>query len=193
MAARFLAASPASAGGQQVDRRTGAVGLSPVSGPLAVEYQWIDLPLRRVPSVEAMAAEAAGEDRWKAYHARLMLKLVEAGRPVPDRYTCPLAVWQFSDDLTLIGFSGEVVAGYVPLVEKAIGPLGLWVAAYCNVLYGYVPTVQVLEEGGYESCGLEDGEVGQFAPEAEAVLLSRTVHLVQLGARGRAAPANSDR
>jgi neutral ceramidase len=101
---------------------------------------------------------------------------------VPTHYNCPLAVWQFGDDLTLVGFSGEVVAGYVPLVEDAIGPLGLWVAAYCNVMYGYVPTVRVIEEGGYETRGLEDGDVGQFAPEVETKLLD---HVRALAARAR--------
>ena len=33
------------------------------------------------------------------------------------------------------------------MVEKAVGRLGLWVAAYCNVMYGYVPTVEVLLNG----------------------------------------------
>lgn len=169
-----LAWSPKSG---RIDRRTGAVPMKPVSSPLATEYECLDLPLRQVLSIEAMKAEAQGNDSWQAYHARKMLELVEQGREVPRAYNCPLAVWQFGDDLTLVAFSGEVVAGYVPLVEKAIGPLGLWVAAYCNVMYGYVPTVQVIEEGGYETRGLEIG-VGQFAPDTEAILLEHVSGLV---------------
>lgn len=164
-----------------VDRRTGAVVMKPVSGPLATEYERVDLPLRQVSGAEAMKAEAQSNDTWRAYHARKMLNLIQQGREVPTRFNCPLALWQFGDDLTLVAFSGEVVAGYVPLVEKAIGPLGLWISAYCNVMYGYVPTVQVIEEGGYETRGLEIG-VGQFTSDTEAILLD---HVRKLAASAR--------
>ena len=159
-------------GSGRVDRRLGEIGMVPVSGPLVTEYERLDLPLRRLPSVEAMRAEAEGDDSWHAYHARKMLEIVERGEDVPTRFNCPLALWQFGDDLTLVAFSGEVVAGYVPLVQKSLGRLGLWVAAYCNLMYGYVPTVEVIEEGGYETRGLEIG-VGQFTPEVESILLAR--------------------
>jgi hypothetical protein len=138
--------------------------------------------------VDQIRAEAAGKDNWKAYHARLMLKLLDEGREVPRKYRCPLAAWQFGRDLTLVGFSGEMVAGYVPLVEKALGPRGLWIAAYCNEQFGYVPTKGVIEEGGYETRGLEDGKVGQFAAEVEDVLIEETTKLVTALRRSVATP-----
>ncbi len=142
-----------------------------VSGPLVTVYDRISLPLRVVPSVKEMEAERDGDDYWHAYHAKLMLTRLETGKPVPSEYECPLSLWQFGRDLTLVGFPSEVVAGYVPLVETAIGRDGLWVAAYSNVMFGYLPTQKVIAEGGYENRGLEDGDVGQFAPEAEPRLI----------------------
>ena len=52
---------------------------------------------------------------------------------------------------------------YVPLLEKALGPNQLWIAAYCNDVFGYLPSAHVLAEGGYETRGLYAGGIG-FSP-----------------------------
>ncbi len=58
---------------------------------------------------------------------------------------------------------------YVFRLERDLGPLDLWIAAYCNDVYGYLPSKRVLREGGYETRGLYAGGLGFFAPEAEDV------------------------
>jgi hypothetical protein len=73
-----------------------------------------------------------------------------------------------------VGLSGEVVVDYVQVVEQAIGPLKLWVAAYCNDVYGYLPSARVIREGGYETRGVYYGGGGFFAPSAQEVV-GRTV------------------
>jgi hypothetical protein len=72
---------------------------------------------------------------------------LEAGGNVTGR----VAVWQFGEDLTLVALSGEVVVDYVALIEKALGPTNLWVAAYSNDVFGYLPSARLLGEGGYET------------------------------------------
>jgi hypothetical protein len=72
---------------------------------------------------------------------------LEAGGNVTGR----VAVWKFGEDLTLVALSGEVVVDYVALIEKTLGPTKLWVAAYSNDVFGYVPSARLLGEGGYET------------------------------------------
>ncbi len=72
---------------------------------------------------------------------------LEAGGNVTGR----VAVWQLGGDLTLVALSGEVVVDYVTLIEKALGPMNLWVAAYSNDVFGYLPSDRLLGEGGYET------------------------------------------
>ena len=103
-------------------------------------------------------------------------------RPLPTHYRTPLAVWQFGGDLTLVGLSGEVVGEYVPLFQAALGHRRLWLAAYCNDFFGYLPTASVLAEGGYETRGLIT-EVGYFAPEAERALVTKVQQLAQKAGR----------
>jgi neutral ceramidase len=100
-----------------------------------------------------------------------MLEVLKRGDKPPRHYRCPQAVWQFGQDLTLVALSGEVVVDYVPLLENALGPNHLWIAAYCNDVFGYVPSARVLREGGYETRGLYSGGIGLFDSKTQDVLL----------------------
>jgi hypothetical protein len=126
-----------------------------------------ELPLLPAPPRERLkelAGSGAGHERWVAEQ---MLEVIDRGEKPPASYTCPIAVWQLGDGLTLVALSGEVVVDYVTLLERAIGRQGLWVVAYANDVFGYLPSKRVIEEGGYETRGLYAGGVGLFAPEAE--------------------------
>jgi hypothetical protein len=115
----------------------------------------------------------------KSYAAGQMLAMLDAGEKLPDHFLCPFAVWQFGSDLTLVGLSGEVVVDYVSRLEKALGPNGLWVAAYCNDVFGYLPSARVLAEGGYETRGLYSGSAGYFDPKSEEEVVRAVRQLAQ--------------
>jgi len=104
------------------------------------------------------------------------------GEPLEDHHGAPVAVWQFGSDLTLVALSGEVVGEYVPLIDRALGPLKLWTAAYCNAVSGYIPTRATLERGGYECRGLYEG-TGFYAPETENVLVRTAADLAKRAGR----------
>lgn len=146
--------------------------LAPIRGPLRVELERVDLPMKPPPSHEELEKLATGPF-WESHNARRILELQERGEPVPTHYRAPLALWQFGDDLTLVGISGEVVSDYVPLVGQTIGTDRLWVAGYCNQVFGYLPSAKVVAEGGYETLGLVSAHVGWFSAEAQDVLLAK--------------------
>ncbi|MCB1078096.1 MAG: hypothetical protein KDM64_09750, partial [Verrucomicrobiae bacterium] len=106
-----------------------------------------------------------------------------AGETIPPNYSAPFAVWQFGSSLTLVGLSGEVVVDYVPRLERELGPTRLWIAAYCNDVYGYLPSARVLREGGYETRGLYAGGIGFFSPEAEDVVAETVRQLAKEAGR----------
>jgi hypothetical protein len=115
--------------------------------------------------------------------AALLLAMLNKGETPPSEYACPFTVWQFGEDLTLVALPGEVVIDYLLLLEKALGPNQLWVIAYSNDVFGYLPSARVLEEGGYETRGLYAGGAGYFAPEAEDVVVSKVVELARQAGR----------
>jgi hypothetical protein len=141
--------------------------LRPVRGPLRIAFDRPRLPLQPVPAradLEKLAANKRSPQTWAAGQ---MLAVLDRGEKLPTDYPSPVTVWQFGSDLTLVGLSGEVVVDYV----TAIGPNQLWIAAYCNDVFGYLPSARVLAEGGYETRGLYAGGAGFFDARAEDVLV----------------------
>lgn len=164
----------------EVDRVLGT-RLEPVRGPLRLSFARADLPMD-VPS-RAELEKQAGASGPAAATAKRHLAALDKGDKLPDHYAGPVAVWQFADDLTLVALSGEVVVDYVALLEKALGPNRLWLSAYANDYFGYLPSARLLAEGGYETRGL-DGI--RFSPKAQDVLTAKVRELA--GKVGRTLP-----
>jgi hypothetical protein len=156
--------------------------LEPVRGPLRLAFDKVRLPLD-VPTRADLEKRAAARDRTEAANAKRLLAALDKGEPLRDHYSAPVAVWQFGNDLTLVALSGEIVVDYVALLEKALGPNRLWLSAYANDVYGYLPSARLLAEGGYETRGL--GGI-RFSPRAQDALVAE---VRELAARvGRAFP-----
>ncbi|MBI3822475.1 MAG: neutral/alkaline non-lysosomal ceramidase N-terminal domain-containing protein [Planctomycetes bacterium] len=156
--------------------------LRPVTGPLRIAFAKTELPLQTLPR-EKVEALAKDKRHPQNYAAGQMLAVLDKGDKLPTHYACPLTVWQFGKDLTLVGMSGEVVVDYVSLLEKTLGPNQLWIAGYCNDVFGYLPSARVLSEGGYETRGLYSGGIGVFDPAAERVVVETVRDLAKKAGR----------
>jgi hypothetical protein len=137
-----------------------------------VAFGYADLPLQKLSRGE-LNKLAAGKRGVNPGIAREMLARLDRGEKLPESYRAPFAVWRFGGDLTLVGLSGEVVVDYVPLLERALGPNNLWIAAYCNDVFGYLPSARVLREGGYETRGVYSGGIGFFDAKAQDLVVDR--------------------
>jgi hypothetical protein len=155
--------------------------VKPVSGPLRTLLEPVELPLQAVQR-EQLAEMAEKGPGWQRGNARTMLAMLDRGNELPKTYRAPVGLWQFGGDLTLVALPGEVVVDYAHRIEKAIGPLGLWPAAYCNDYFGYLPSARVIAEGGYENRGLSSG-AGWFAPEAEEAMVEKVRELARKAKR----------
>jgi neutral ceramidase len=159
--------------GQEVGRILEAP-LQPVSGPLNCVFEHANVPLQQFSRAELVKLTKGPS--WQSGNAKAMLARLDNDEKLASIFPAPVAVWQFGRDLTLVGLSGEVVVDYVPLVQRAIGPLQLWIAGYCNDVFGYFPSARVLKEGGYECRGLYTTE-GFFASTAQEVLVAKVREL----------------
>jgi neutral ceramidase len=156
--------------------------LRPIHGSLRVAFDRAALPLQTPPSRSELEKRATRRGDIQAWVAKQMLTILDRGDNLPVDYTCPFAAWQLGD-LTLVGLPGEVVVDYVSLLEKALGPNRLWLAAYCNDVFGYLPSARVLAEGGYETRGLYSGGIGLFAPQAQDVVVATVRNLAKQAGR----------
>jgi hypothetical protein len=121
-------------------------------------------------------------------HAQRMIEAIDAGRPI--RTELPYAVQAFAlgDGLTLLALSGEVVVDYAIRLQAELGGEGrnLWIAAYANDVMGYIPSVRVLREGGYEAGEAFYGSTypTPWAEDVEAIVVkSATAMVNQVGGR----------
>ncbi len=170
--------------GGEVDRVLGTP-LKPIQGDLSTAYRGVELPLQVLSRAEVEARSRLPSA--ESVMARHMLRLLDGGETLPRTYPAPLAVWQFGDALTLVALPAEPVADYAALVGRLLGPDNLWVAGFNNDCFGYLPTAQVVREGGHEAIGITrwiwgrnlSANVGFFAPEVEQVVLNAVGELAQ--------------
>jgi hypothetical protein len=154
----------------------------PVRGPLKLALGEATLELAPPPSVEELKKQASSTNKYEKRHAEELLKELEAGR-TRSTYPYLVQVAQFGDDLTMVGLAGEVVVDYSLRLKKELAGQGpaIWVAGYCNEVFGYVPSRRVLLEGGYEardSILYYDITVTPFAPSVEELIVGKVHELV---------------
>jgi neutral ceramidase len=153
----------------------------PVRGPLTTAYEEFPVAFAPPPGREALQAQLQGGDAYHRKWAEAMLRILDRDGHLPTTYPYPLEVWQFGRDLTLIALAGEVVVDYDLRLKKELGAGKLWVAGYCNDVFAYIPSLRVLQEGGYEGGGamIYYGQPGPFAPSIEETIISKVHGLLQ--------------
>jgi neutral/alkaline ceramidase-like enzyme len=83
--------------------------------------------------------------------------------------------------LTLVALGGEVVADYALRLAREYPQRRMWVAGYSNDVFGYVPSVRVLHEGGYEGgdAMIYYGRPGPFTEAVEELIVGEVRRLVR--------------
>lgn len=125
-----------------------------VCGPVYSKQSVIALAFSNAPPLEEFERRARTLSGWPGGHARWILEMARRnGGKLPETYPYQLQAFQFGNDLTFLAMAGEVVVEYgLNLKRRFLRPDGppLWVAAYANDVFAYIPTARMLEEGGYE-------------------------------------------
>ncbi len=127
--------------------------MSPLDGNLRTAYAETTLhfagPTDRASYEKLLSDPNQGRQR----HAKRMIESIDQGKPIPRDYPhYSVQAIALGDRLTMVALSGEVVVDYAIRLQKELGGESrpLWVAAYANDVIGYIPSVRVLKEGGYE-------------------------------------------
>ncbi len=154
--------------------------MADVNGPLEALYREIPLALSEPPTREALEQQTAGsEGVVKRRAERLLAQLGEKGK-LDTTYPFPIQVWKFSDTLLVTALGGESVVDYSLRLKHDFGREKQWVISYANDVCGYIPSLRVLREGGYEG---EDSQVyyghyGPWAPTVEQDILAAVHEMV---------------
>ena len=122
-----------------------------VSGPIDAALEEVPLEFLPVPPRQQLIEEATSADIAVQTKAAYLLRATKDGRALPTSYPCPVHAVRFGKELLLIALGGEPVVDWAKIFKSHfVGP-HVWVAGYCNDMFGYLPTVRVQREGGYEA------------------------------------------
>lgn len=124
----------------------------PIEGVLQTLYAEIPLIFDQVPTLEALEERTQNENRYIAATATHLLENEAWMQRVRRGYPYPVQTWKLGPGLTWMALGGEVVVDYAFKIREAL-PGTVWVAAYCNDVMAYIPSLRVLKEGGYEGGG----------------------------------------
>jgi hypothetical protein len=82
-------------------------------------------------------------------YEEVVLDYAKEGRP---SHSYPVQVIKLGDTLTFVALGSEVVVDYSLRFKRELGgAIPVWVAGYSNDYTGYIPSLRVLKEGGYEA------------------------------------------
>ena len=86
-------------------------------------------------------------------------------------YPYPVQIWKLGDQ-PVMAMGGEVVVQYAIELKKLFGE-GIFVMSYVNDDMNYIPSVTILNEGGYEGDTAHRvyGLPARWTPEIESIIL----------------------
>ena len=152
-----------------------------VGGPVRAALEIVTLDFAEPPGREQLEKEAKSDNKYVRRHAEALLEQMKQKGGIRTTYPYPIQVIQFGDDLTMIAMAGEVVVDYSLRLKAELPGPPLWVAGYSNDVFGYLPSVRILKEGGYEGGGamLYTQLPGPFAPSVEKCVMDKVHELVK--------------
>lgn len=153
--------------------------LPAVTGTFRTQFERIDLPFEKVPTVADLEAKLAKGNKHEQLMAEKLLKKLQAGESLPATYPYPIQVWQLGNGVTWIALGGEITVEYSLRIKEHLGYGRTWVTGYANDVMSYIPSEKILAEGGYE------GETSQiyyqkptkWAPGIEKAIIDKVVQM----------------
>jgi hypothetical protein len=158
--------------------------LTTLAGPLRTAYGETTIRFAGPTDRQAYEKLLADPNRGRGQHAKRMIESIDQGRPIRTEYpNYSVHAVALGNQLTLVALSGEVVVDYAIRLQKELGGEGrmLWVAAYANDVIGYIPSVRVLKEGGYEGGEAFYGSTWPtpFAEDVESIVIKAAHEVVK--------------
>jgi neutral ceramidase len=128
-----------------------AIPASEIQPKLQVAMESVNLEMQ--PVTQQWTHDALASDdpprRTKAQH---LADRLARGETLETSYRVPLQVARLGNELLMIFLPGEPVIDWSHNFKQTFSNVAphIWVSGYCNDMFGYLPTLRVQREGGYE-------------------------------------------
>jgi len=118
-----------------------------LSPKLVASYSEVELTME-LPSLEELKEIETEFSDYQGQWAKRMLNKMDKGKTIESSYRYPLQIWGLGDQL-VVSLGGEPVIEYAIGLKQIFGP-NSFVMGYSNDVMAYIPTSNILQEGGYE-------------------------------------------
>lgn len=106
-----------------------------------------DLSARK--QMEDIVKESSDFPDYDKRNAKYVLEQLNSGKNLTtSSYPFPAQVWKIGQQL-ILSLGGELTVGYTIKLKEIFGE-NIFVLGYSNDVMGYIPTKEILNEGGYE-------------------------------------------
>ena len=180
-----------------VDRALKAA--APIEPSLRTAYGSVELPFAGEAVRERWRSRLDIEAVYLQRHAALMKAAIARDGRLPAAQRDPVQVWRFGPSVLARAprratarlreeiraharaLGGEVVVDYAIRLAREYPDRRMWVAGYSNDVFGYVPSLRVLREGGYEGgdAMIYYGRPGPFAEGVEELIIGEVRRLAR--------------
>ncbi|MBI4874883.1 MAG: neutral/alkaline non-lysosomal ceramidase N-terminal domain-containing protein, partial [Acidobacteria bacterium] len=152
--------------------------MKPIGGPLRTAIEPVAIPYQRLPTREELQTRIKDKGLSERRSAERLLAVLDRDGRLPSHLQYPVQVWQFGSDLLFVALGGEVVVDYSLRLKAQHGWDRTWVAGYSNEVPGYIPSLRVLKEGGYEGGDANRDLPGLFSAAIEEMIVEKVNDLV---------------
>ncbi len=145
----------------------------PVAGKLQAELASVEIEFAPPPTKKELLALAASGNKYDKIRGTALLKELETKGEIRTTYPYMVQVVHIGN-IKLVALAGEVTIDYSLRLKKEMQGDFIWIAAYSNDVFGYVPSARVISEGGYEAGGAMRYTrfPGPFKPTIEETIVS---------------------
>ena len=152
-----------------------------IEGRIQMEYSELQVPLMQPPNKDQLKQQLDNSNKYVKLLAQSLIKRLENGNDLPNAYPVPIQVWSIGD-WKVIALGGEVVVDYALLFKHEYGNDNTWVISYANDVMCYIPSLRVLQEGGYEAVDsmIYYGFHGPWQPQIQDLIVHEVDRLVKL-------------
>jgi len=138
----------------------------------------VGLQLENPPSEENLKEMADTLTGWQQRWAKHMLADIREGRIIHS-YQYPLQIWNLGGQ-PVVAMGGEPTIEYALRIKQMLGP-NTFVLGYSNDVLAYIPSSEILKEGGYEgeTSQMAYGMPGKWKPDIETRICSEIEKLAR--------------
>jgi len=150
-----------------------------LSPELATSYAEIDLKFAKLPTSDDFKAARNSSINYVNKWATRLENQVKNKEKLPVSYPYPVQAWRLGNQ-ALINLAGEVTIEYAIKIKKIFG-VETFVMAYSNDVMGYIPSLTVLREGGYEgdTSQMVYGLPSVWEPSIESSIIQTAIQVGQ--------------